>query len=114
MTVPPQAKLDHDLESLLAVKPQHEAAIAVLAAGGTQQDAATAAGVSRETVSRWHKHPGFAARLNEHQATAVQDHNLRLARLRGKALDVVEESLDAGDARVALRVLDALGLSFAR
>jgi hypothetical protein len=49
-----------------------EAAIGVLAQGGTQQEAADAAHVHRATISRWLQAPDFRRRVDELAAEGLQ------------------------------------------
>src|SRR5690349_16779763 len=106
-----EANGQDDLDQLVHLSPRQAAAAEIIAAGGTQQDAAKQLGVARETVCRWHKHPEFTAVLNRHRSEALREHAAGIHRLRNSALDVVEGALDSNDTRVALRVLDTLGMS---
>jgi hypothetical protein len=83
--------------ALLDLNPAQQAAVESLAAGATHEQAAEAAGVVRETVTRWvGHHPAVGAALNLHRAVAAEDQLDRTRRIRAKALAAVEAQLDAG------------------
>ncbi len=95
--------------ALLALTPAQAAAVESLAAGSTHAEAAQAAGVSRETVSRWcAHHPGTRAALGIVRAALAEESAARLHRLRRKALERAEELLDSGDLD-PLAVLRSIG-----
>lgn len=105
----------HDDDPLRVMKPHHWAALQVLLDGGTQEAAAEAAGVSRETVNRWLNGtmPAFAAELNRarrHHREALAD---RFTRTLAAAMDVVDDALKGGDARIALAVMKLNARAFA-
>ena len=77
--------------------PKQRAAIAALMATTSKTAAAKAAGVRRETISRWMRDPVFVAELHKAETKAVQDVARRLAVLARKAVDVLELAL-AGEA----------------
>ena len=79
---------------------QQEAAITALCEGKTQAAAAEVAGVDASTVSRWKANDAlFLATLTQRRQELWDAHAARLAALRGKALDVLEDALgdDAPD-----------------
>jgi hypothetical protein len=81
-------------------------AITVLLAGKTDQEAATAAGVARETICRWRSScPFFEAEFNKRRQEIWLGHKERLRSLIGKAIDAIEVALEKGDASVALKIL---------
>lgn len=89
------ADLDALRAILLELTPAQQAAVEALATGSTQQAAAEAAGVTRETVTRWAGHvPAFKATLNLYRAALVTEQIDTARRIRGKALDAVERALD--------------------
>ncbi len=103
-----QAKPD----PLMSVNPSQERAIEVLLSGGTQQEAAAAAGVSRETVNRWrNRHPGFIAELNQQRHNRALEFQDRLRDMDGKALTIVADALGSGDRAAALMWIKARTLS---
>ena len=58
-----------------SLSPDQELAIASLMSGATDQEAAKAAGVSRETANRWRNHdPFFQAELNRRQQEIWESH----------------------------------------
>ncbi len=107
------ADLDGLRAVLLELTPAQQLAVEALAGGGTQQKAAEAAGVTRETVTRWAGHlPAFRATLNLYRTTIVTEQIDTARRIRGKALGAIETALDEGriDPPALLRVVtDATG-----
>ena len=86
-------------------------AIDVLVQGRTDQETADTVGVARETVTRWRNdNPHFTAELNRQRGLIWSDSHDRLRALAGKAVDVLETSLDEGDSRTAVEVLKAVGI----
>ncbi len=86
-------------------------AIDILVQGRTDQETAETVGVARETVTRWRNdNPHFTAELNRQRRLIWSDSHDRLRALAGKAVDVLETSLEEGDSRVAVEVLKAVGL----
>ncbi len=99
----------NDLQrALLRLTAAQQVAVEALAGGATQQAAAEAAGVTRETVTRWAGHiPAFKATLNLYRLTLVSEQIDTARRIRGKALNAIETALDAGeiDPLAVLRVV---------
>jgi hypothetical protein len=96
-------KRDESLHDLTAAQ---LAAIQVLMAGGTHEEAARAAGVHRVTVTRWaNHHPAFITALNRAQADLVHGMRSKVFELTEGALDVVGTAIEAGDVETALRWL---------
>ena len=97
-----------------------ELAIARLLSGGTDSEAAEAAGVTRQTVNAWKNScAAFQAELFARRQSVWQAHEDRLRWLLSVALDVLEDELEAKaetlEARkrrlqVAVHVLRASGL----
>ena len=86
-------------------------AIDILVQGRTDQETADTVGVARETVTRWRNdNPHFTAELNRQRRLIWGDSHDRLRALAGKAVDVLETSLDEGDSKVTPEVLKAIGL----
>ncbi len=97
-------------DALVALTPAQQAAADTLAAGGTHREAADAAGVARETVTRWSGHlPAFRAALNLYRSTSAAEQIDAVHRVRGKALAAIEAALDEGtiDPVPILRLLAA-------
>lgn len=83
--------------------PAQDLALAALLAGQTQEAAAEAAGVTRQTVSEWARRDSlFIATLNQRRQDLWAGHTDRLRGLVGKAVDVLETGLDSPDERVKL------------
>lgn len=92
--------------------PSQDAVIDALLAGKTQAEAAALAGVAAETVSRWKRdNLLFVATWQNRRRQVWDAHAQRLRNLAGRALDVVEQGLDAGDLRAAALVLKSVSLS---
>ena len=91
--------------------PAQEAVIDHLLAGKSQAEAAALAGVAAETVSRWKRdNVLFVATWQNRRRQVWDAHAQRLRNLAGRALDVVETGLDAGDLRAAALVLKSVDL----
>lgn len=91
--------------------PAQEAVIDHLLAGKSQAEAAALAGVAAETVSRWKRdNLLFVATWQNRRRQVWDAHAQRLRNLAGRALDVVETGLDAGDLRAAALVLKSVNL----
>ena len=102
MTVPDQTRPSGLSDS------QH-LAIDVLLTGGTHREAAEAAGVARTTVTEWVNHRSeFCRELERRRWQRAEHVNDRVSALTGRALDVIEEHLGAGDLQAALGVLRLL------
>lgn len=85
-------------------------AIEALAAGKSMNDAATAAGVDRSTLYRWRRHDDeFRAALASMRNDFREELSTRLLTLATKACAVVEDALDAGDAKTAIAILRGCG-----
>lgn len=92
--------------------PAQEAVIDQLLAGKSQAEAAALAGVAAETVSRWKRDDLlFMATWQNRRRQVWDSHAQRLRNLAGRALDVVEQGLDAGDLRAAALVLKSVDLA---
>lgn len=86
-----------------------EAAILLLLAGKSQKQAAQEAGVAEETVSRWlNGDPIFVAELNRRKRELWEANRDRLRALHSKAVDVIEELLEAEDGATRLRAAVAI------
>lgn len=86
--------------------PKHHEAIELLIQGRTDAEVATQIGTTRETVNRWrHWHPPFMAELNRRRLDVWRATRERLRFLGARALDVLEQQLQAGNAKVALALL---------
>lgn len=83
--------------AVLTLTPGQQAAAEALATGATHAEAAEAAAVAREFVSRWTCHPlGLRAAVGLCRASLAMEQADRARRIRAKALEAVEAALDAG------------------
>ena len=81
-------------------------AIASLVSGATDQEAGKAAGVSRETVSRWKNHnPHFQAALNKLQQQVWEGHRTKLLGVVSAAIETIEEAVKNNPA-IAMKILE--------
>jgi transposase-like protein len=116
MEKPPMPKsMTTDLDALRAalvkVTPRQQIAAEALAGGATHAVAAEAAGVARETVTKWAgHHHGFRAALDLYRESLATEQTARMTRIREKALATIEKRLDdeatsLTDAVTVLRVV---------
>lgn len=70
--------------------------IELLMEGSKIGEAATMAGVTRRTASRWMQDPVFSEALHLAQAGALQEASRRLTALSSKAIDTLVEIIDGG------------------
>jgi hypothetical protein len=88
------------------------AALAAIIQGSSVQEAAQAAGIDRSTLYRWRTSDGaFRQALTAwriHQRESAHD---RLCALSIACTDTVERAVMEGDARLALRVLERIGVA---
>jgi len=89
-----------------------ENAISVLLLGGTHREAATAAGVTRPTVTEWANHDAaFQAALNQARAALWAAATDRLRAMVPKAVAALEAALEANpDPKIALDLLKLVGI----
>lgn len=95
--------------------PAQEVAVALVLAGKTDGEVAHAAGVTRQTIWQWrHNHPTFIAEMNRARLEVWEAAIERLRRLLGRAVEVLEEGLDAQDPRLrqsaAVHILRTVGV----
>lgn len=91
--------------------PQQLAAADMLATGRTVTETAEALGVARQTVSGWRNQcHDFRAEVGRRRAEIWETSGARLRALLPKALDTLEQSLQAGSIAAAMAVLRAAGL----
>lgn len=103
---------------VLDLRAEQQAALAVLVAGGTDQLAADAAGVSRQTVNGWaHCDERFVAALNRERAALWAGLQDRLRSMTGAALSALQDDLQSDDPGIrrqaALTVLKLTGAGLA-
>lgn len=91
------------MTDLTSTTPSQDRAIDVIIAGGTQLDAADAAGVTRQTVSVWcNQHPGFCASLNARRHELVAKRTDLIRDMDIEALAVIAAEIASGNITVAL------------
>lgn len=100
------------------VSPRQQRAILALATGATDRKAAEAAGVARETVSRWRNHdPVFRAALDQARAAIWRANVEALEALGTDAVAVLRAALslwnDQLRVRTAMYIADITGLAAA-
>jgi hypothetical protein len=89
----------------LSLTPQKELAITLLLAGKTDQEAAIAAGVARETICRWRSRcPFFEAEFNRRRREIWESQKIRLHALVGDAITTIAEAVKT-DASIAMKIL---------
>jgi hypothetical protein len=97
------------VDEVIEVRPEQDAALMVLLRGGSDQAAADAAGVTRQTVSSWlHTDALFVAELNRRRALIWAAYADQLRGLVIEALGVLGDQLRGDDPGVARQV--ALGI----
>lgn len=88
------------------------AAITAIIEGGSLVEAAEAAGVDRKTLYRWRTHdPRFMATLDSWRAELRASVHDRLNGLAGACTSVIEDAIEKGDVRVAMRLVERLGIA---
>ena len=99
------AKMDQEK----SITPQQEAVILALLEGKTQKEAAEAAGVAPETVSRWMKRDAvFVATLNARRKDLWDAHREKLRALVGEAVAVMGDLLKSKNERVRLQAATSI------
>ena len=88
-------------------------AIAALLGGASSTDAATAAGVTRQTVHEWLKQAQFVIVLNTCRAELWDAQQNALRALGDKANSVLETALDSDDMGIALKAAQIVSRSVA-
>ena len=87
------------------------AALDLVVGGKPDREVAEAVGVTRQTVCEWRNHdPVFQAELNGRRRDLWAESSDRLRALVPKAVQTVEQALDSGDVRTALRIIELAGL----
>jgi transposase-like protein len=91
---------------------RQQAALAALSNGRTIRDAAKSIGVNRNTVARWLRtDPRFRAAYNAWRQELIDSTRSRLLRTAELAAAAVHKQIAKGDGRLALALLDRLGLA---
>ena len=92
-----------------SITTQQEAVILALLAGSTQKEAAEAAGVAPETVSRWVNNDAvFIAEMNSRRQDLWRAHRDALRGLVAQAVEVVGDLLESPSERVRLQSATAI------
>jgi len=87
-------------------------AIDLLVMGHTDREVAEAVGVNRSTVTSWRLYnPDFIATLNRRRKEVWGAAADRLRKLLLKAMDVLEQALDSGDASIAMQLVKIAQIS---
>lgn len=99
--------------------PKQLTVIVALVKGGTDDEAASAAGVGRQSISRWRHDPLFMARLNVEQdgvaKAAMDTYKKWMARATASAANEVGKAIVRGDVSTAKWLLEKVGIeNFAR
>ena len=96
----------------MALSPGQRKAIERLTSGSTAVEAATAAGVGRSTIYRWMKEdPAFIAAYNAWQRDLLATARGKMLALTDVALVALGKALGQGDGKLALRVLEKMGIA---
>src|SRR5579864_3822421 len=102
---PPKPGLPVRLKKAQVLALQH------LMAGTPIHEAARHVGVDRRTLYRWIKaEPKFAATYNAWQRETIDSGQARVLAMGNAALDVLEKSIQSGDAEIALQVARSTGM----
>jgi hypothetical protein len=92
-----------------------QAALSALFSGKLIRDAAAASGVHRVTVGRWlRSDPAFRAAYNAWRQELIDSTHTRLLRTAELATGAIHRAIAQGDGRLALMLLDRLGLASPR
>jgi hypothetical protein len=90
---------------------EQENAIDLLIAGHTDQQVADAIGKDRTTIWGWrHEHPLFMATLARRRAEVWRAPQEKLRALLSKAVENLAAAVEAGDMKVSIEVLKAVGM----
>lgn len=88
---------------------KQEMTLIALAAGANLTEAASAAGVTRESVSAWYNHNNvFQSALAQKREAVWQENLSRLRGLLSKAIDQLDELLSADDPALSLKAVATL------
>jgi hypothetical protein len=86
-----------ECDDLLQVTERQSSAIDLLLSGQSDSAVANTLGLHRTSIARWRAHhPGFKAELTRRRAESFGSEVERLRSLVGKAIDVLENSLNDG------------------
>jgi hypothetical protein len=94
-----------------ALTAKQERALDHLLAGETITAAAKAVNADPSTLHRWlREDPQFQATYNQRRRQLQEAHQTRLSAIVAKALQTVEQAVENGDVKTALKVIEGLGL----
>ena len=88
------------------LSPKKLQAIALLLEGKSNVKVAEELGIDRATIARWRKEPGFTEFFQLQVAELKINQGNKLLNLSRKALDVIEKSLDDGNLKAAVFVIN--------
>ena len=104
-----QSKVSMELAATLPAG--QRMALETLRLGKSAQESAERVGVDRTTIYRWIRtDPNFQAAYNQWQEEVKEWQRARLLKLSDIAVDAVERDLQRGNSKLAMRVLDRIGL----
>lgn len=88
-------------------------AIDLILQGLTDEEVASRVGVARQTVNKWkNKNTEFIVELTKRRKEIHDAAKDKLIRLASKAIDTLEQEVEAGNWKVALEVLRMAGLDY--
>ena len=88
------------------LSPKKLQAIALLLEGKSNVKVAEELGIDRATIARWRKEPGCTEFFQLQVAELKRNQGNKLLNLSRKALDVIEKSLDDGNLKAAVFVIN--------
>jgi uncharacterized protein with von Willebrand factor type A (vWA) domain len=91
--------------------PEQQRALELLLEGKSVVEVAKAVGIHRGSLHRWMKHDAvFVAAYNQWHEQMRDGSHSRLMMIAERATGAVEKAIDAGDGRLALRLLEKMGV----
>jgi hypothetical protein len=110
--VRPVAEVSEEEGRALSLSPKQCVAILKLTSGETKSKTAKAVGVDRSTVRRWIKDdPAFKAAFNGWQEDILSTTKGQIVATAMDAMETVIKAIRGGDAKLALKLLESLGLT---
>lgn len=88
----------------MTLRPKQRKALEALIISGEVTQAATAAGVSRETVYKWLKEPEFKAALSQAESEAIGNLSRALVMLGEQATETLRAAMSDNEAPAASKV----------
>lgn len=102
---------EHEKLQIFELTPEQQQAVPLVLAGLPDRVVAKQIGRSRECVARWRlNNPAFVAALNSARGELWDSSRSKLISLVSKAVDCIERSLDANDAKTALALLKMVNM----